>query len=62
MPKVTVPYHLMQFQKLQHVVAQIQIVGKLSAKIKQYQRQPRPFIQMQICLLIKRKRKKEKGK
>ena len=30
-----VPYHLMQFQKLQHVVAHIQIVGKLSAKSKQ---------------------------
>ena len=42
---------------LQHVVAHIQIVGKLLAKSKQYQRQPSPFIQMQICLLIKRKGK-----
>ena len=46
----------MQFQKLQHVVAHIQIVGKLSAKSKQQQKQPRPFIQMQICLLTKSKK------
>ena len=40
-------YHLMQFQKLKHVVARY-FDTKSSEKSKQKLRQPGPFIQIQI--------------
>ena len=51
-----VPYHMMQFQKLKHVVTRY-FDTKSSEKSKQIQRQPGAFIQMQICFLTKRKKK-----
>ena len=49
-----VPYHLIHFQKLKHVVTRY-FDTKLSEKSKQKQRQPGPFIQIQILFFNKNK-------
>ena len=46
-----VPYRLMQFQKLKHGVTRY-FDTKSSEKRKQIQRQPGPFIQMQIYVAL----------
>ena len=50
------PYHLLQFQKLKHTWQNI-LKQNLRQKSKQSLGHTRPFLQMQICFLTKRKLK-----
>ena len=50
-----VPYHMMQFQKLKHLVAKYFETKSTVKKSKQTLLHTRPFIQMNFCFLIKRK-------
>ena len=50
-----VPHHMMQFQKLKHVVARYFKTNSTAKKSKQTLQHTSPFIQMNIWFMIERK-------